>query len=519
MKYFAPFRFDDRAGVLSRAGHILPLTRKAADLLTCLLDSAGTLVSHQQLLQRVWPDTHVQPENIKALVHELRSALGDPSHRPLFIKSEPGRGYTFIAGVTDAMVPFLSDAAGEVRSDLLGRDREVAILDERLGLAAEQGTPQLVIVEGERGMGKTSLCEALVLRACRRPGIQISYGQGLEVWGPIQDCALLLDAFDLLARQYPAIVPPAFAKRAPSWLPRLTNWADCVADNESARPTGPEQGAERLMRELGAVLDELAANDPLLLVLEDLQWADPATIECLRVLGHRHARARLCVVATYCGSEESPAVEALRRVTRELEGANWCSVLALRPFSEAQLFGWLEARFSLAIARAICRPLYRAGGGNPALSTLVTDSLVRLGALHSTSGGWRLSPASDGVDALLATSLTGALQSQIDRLATADRCILEAAAALGPEFTADAVAASLQVDASFVEERLRSLASRHVLADIVGRRGRGSVGKHPLFRLRHPLAVDLLLDRAPLAERLHAAAAFGRAAETDRRRA
>ena len=61
---------------------------------------------------------------------------------------------------------------------------------------------------------------------------------------------------------------------------------------------------ERFVRELGALLDELAATEPLLLILEDLQWADAATIECLRVIGRRHARARLVVVATFCAVGE-----------------------------------------------------------------------------------------------------------------------------------------------------------------------------------------------------------------------
>jgi DNA-binding winged helix-turn-helix (wHTH) protein len=92
MKYFPPFRFDDLAGVLTHAGRTVPLTRKAADLLRCLLARPGAVVSHQEILRGVWPDTHVQPENVKALVHELRSALGDHSHDPVFIRSETGRG-------------------------------------------------------------------------------------------------------------------------------------------------------------------------------------------------------------------------------------------------------------------------------------------------------------------------------------------------------------------------------------------------------------------------------------------
>ena len=217
MKYFAPFRFDERAGRLTRAGQAAPLTRKAAQLLRCLLDRAGEVVTHEELLQQVWGGTHVQPENVKTLVHELRSALHDSAQASRFIRSEPGRGYTFIARATDAMVPFLSDTEGVARPDFVGREELLAAIDGHLVKAVEQGESQLVIVQGDRGLGKTTLCEAVAVNAAHRHRFRISYGQGLELWGAVDDGAVLLDALDLLARQYPRIVPQALAKRAPMW--------------------------------------------------------------------------------------------------------------------------------------------------------------------------------------------------------------------------------------------------------------------------------------------------------------
>jgi hypothetical protein len=92
-----------------------------------------------------------------------------------------------------------------------------------------------------------------------------------------------------------------------------------------------------MFRELAAVLDALASDVPLLLVLEDLQWADAATIECLRIIGRRHMPSRLCVVATYCGSHDLPAVAALERLGRALEPAGACTIIGLAPLTEAQL--------------------------------------------------------------------------------------------------------------------------------------------------------------------------------------
>jgi DNA-binding winged helix-turn-helix (wHTH) protein len=496
MKYFPPFRFDDRAGVLSRSGEVVPLTRKAGDLLKCLLERPGVLVAHSQILERVWPETHVQPDNVKALVHELRAALGDQSEAPRFIRSEPGRGYTFIAAATDAMTPLLSDRPSG-RFDLIGRDAELAVFDRHLALAADEGQPQLLIIEGERGFGKTSLCETFAQRAVHRVGLRLSYGQGLEVWGPLEEHAVLLDAFDLLARQHPGSVPSAFAKYAPGWLSRLSQWSDCEPGLDDTREASQLPPGERMFRELAAVLDSLASDAPLLLILEDLQWADAATIECLRIIGRRHMPSRLCVVATYCGSHDLPAVAALERLGRALEPAGACTIIGLAPLTEAQLFRYLHDRFDGDVARAICRPLYRAGGGNPALTVMTVDGLVRLGALRSTPAGWQMSPARDGFETLLAASLADALQCQIDRLPSDDRCILEAAAGVGSEFTADTVASNLGIEPSnVIDRRLMSMARRQVLIDFADLPAYAG-GQMTAFRLRHPLIANLLSDRQP----------------------
>ena len=171
--------------------------------------------------------------------------------------------------------------------------------------------------------------------------------------------------------------------------------------------------------------------------------------------------------------------------------------MRLAPLTEAQLFRYLHDRFDGDVARAICRPLHRAGGGNPALTVMTMDGLVRRGAVRSTPAGWQMSPARDGFEALLGTSLAEAMQCQIDRLPSDDRCILEAAATAGMEFTADAVARNLGIEPSHViDRRLMSMARRQMLidfADLPPHTG----GQVAPFRLRHPLIANLLSDRQP----------------------
>ncbi len=104
-KHFATFRFDVEDGTLWRGAEQIPLTGKAASLLRCLVDKAGSWVSKPAIMAAVWPDTHVQPDNIKVLVREIRQAVGDESRHSTFIKSAPGRGYSFIAPFKEPPAP------------------------------------------------------------------------------------------------------------------------------------------------------------------------------------------------------------------------------------------------------------------------------------------------------------------------------------------------------------------------------------------------------------------------------
>jgi DNA-binding winged helix-turn-helix (wHTH) protein/GTPase SAR1 family protein len=513
MKYFPPFRFEERTGVLLRAGSPVHLSRKAAELLECLLVSPGAVVSHERIMQTVWPDTHVQPENVKTVIHELRNALGDHSHAPQFICSEPGRGYRFRADVTVGMPPLFSDDESVAESQFVGRGGELDILRRHVEATSDKCEPQLVLIEGDRGVGKTTLCDVFAHRVRRREGFRTSLATGAEVWGPMERHAVLTDAFGLLARQYPHVVPAAFARRASGWLAKFPDWPEARAQDADHNSHD-----ERLVRELIAVLDELTIDVPLLLILEDLQWADAATVDSLRSIARGQFPGRVCILATFCASTRPPTVEYLDRLAREFRSARGCSVIRLAPFTEHELFQCLEKRWGPRVSEAVAKPLFLAGGGNPRLAVMTMDSLARMGALHVTHDGWQLATPPDRLEAVLQMGLADGLQSQIDQLTPDEYCILEAAATVGGEFTAETVAGSLGVSPSTViNRRLSSLAERRLLVELIDDGGRRLGTGRKVFKFRHQVTSDLLLDRVPLKCRMPVEPAESRRAAAPRR--
>jgi eukaryotic-like serine/threonine-protein kinase len=98
---FGPFHIDVRERVLRRDGRPVPLTPKAFDVLVAFVEQPGQLLSKQELLDKVWPDTFVEESNLAYNVFALRKALGDPAEGGrLFIETVPKRGYRFTAAVT-----------------------------------------------------------------------------------------------------------------------------------------------------------------------------------------------------------------------------------------------------------------------------------------------------------------------------------------------------------------------------------------------------------------------------------
>ena len=217
MKYFAPFTLDPRDKSLWRNNVKVPLTHKALELLAVLVERAGHVVAKETLLESVWPDSHVHPDNVKVLVGEIRRALGDDPIRPRFIRSLVKRGYVFIAPVVDAA----SEQTTAAPHVFVGRDSEMDRLLELFD-AATAAQRQVVFVTGEAGIGKTALCEAFLRVAARRHPMRATWAQCMKPVGPTEPYYPLVDLLSRLARSTEdGTVTATLARHAPSWLPLL----------------------------------------------------------------------------------------------------------------------------------------------------------------------------------------------------------------------------------------------------------------------------------------------------------
>ncbi len=148
---FGPFRLDVDERLLMRDGRMTPLPPKVFDTLLALVENSGRVVSKDELMQSLWPDTFVEESNLTQNISQLRRALGDGAAGAQYIETIPKRGYRFVAGVQSLAVNGVSaEEAIAVNGHAPAPAADPA--DQRAGQsdAREQTLPPAVEVETEK---------------------------------------------------------------------------------------------------------------------------------------------------------------------------------------------------------------------------------------------------------------------------------------------------------------------------------------------------------------------------------
>src|SRR4051812_21953075 len=177
MKQFESFRLDTSNQCLWRDGAQIALPPKPFGILRYLVENPGRLISHDELLDELWPETYVQPQVLRTYMLELRKVLGDVIGSPRFIQTVPKRGYTFVARVTESaeansaigQSPDFALHQPEPDPNFIDRDEEMRRLQSALE-SATGGQRQVVCIAGGAGIGKTALVDEF-LRRNRSAGI------------------------------------------------------------------------------------------------------------------------------------------------------------------------------------------------------------------------------------------------------------------------------------------------------------------------------------------------------------
>jgi DNA-binding NarL/FixJ family response regulator len=364
----------------------------------------------------------------------------------------------------------------DTSAELVGRTTELAALTGALD-ALGDGSARCMEVYGEPGIGKSRLLREAAAIA-RRRGVEVLWGAATEFerhtpFGIVTN-ALERRVENLSEAELAALGDTRIGllRSVFPFLPAPRSAAAAVAD------------AERylLHRALRALLEVLAQPSGLVLVLDDIHWADEGSAELLDHLFRHPPQAPVLLVAAYRPRQLAP------RLYTALAAA------AARGFAQKLEVGPLTAeQAAMLVGTAAAGEVYAASGGNP----FYLEALTRSGAAAVAPGSV---DDPDGV----AAPVRAALTAELAALAPAHRLVAHAAGVAGDPCDADTVAAIAGVPAEDVLNALDALAARDLIraADVPGR-----------FRFRHPLVRHVVYENAAPGWRV---GAHGRAAEAMR---
>jgi len=454
---FSSYVLDMGEGRLLHGSEAVPLRHRALSLLHSLAQRPNRLVTKDELLAAVWPGVSVSDVVLAVCVSELRKALGDSARVPRFIETVHGRGYRFIASVTGGEAP--AEGSLRPRCPIVGRAPELERLDRHLERALG-GQRQIVFVSGDAGIGKTTLVEAFRERVATRGGFGIARGQCVEQNGPGEAFMPVLEALERLCRgPMGDQLVSLLREHAPSWLLQLPGLIS-AADREGLQRQHAGVTRPRMLREMVVGIEALTTRTPLVIVLEDLHWSDPSTLDLLVALAQQRGAARLLVVGTYRPVEASIDDHSLDAISRLLEHGESCAEIPLPPLTEAATEEYLQVRLGdRPIPEGFARALHHRTGGNPLFVAHVTSSLRAESSDTNDARG----PTAPDLEALLGEmpgSLRGAIEKQIRRIGPQQQRVLEAASVAGVEFSAGEVAVALEEDVAAADALCAALARR-----------------------------------------------------------
>ncbi len=493
--FFPPFSLDESNHCLKRGNETIRLRPKTLAVLSYLAKHPQRLVSKEELLATVWAGAKVVDAALRVSVQEIRRALGDESNRPRYIETVGKKGWRFIASVSLK----LSESGGQSFHPFVGRTAELDRLRDHLEFAGS-GKRQIVFISGEPGIGKTTLIDAFLKTVLLAIGVITALGFCIEQFGSGE---AYLPVFDLLERMCNSpgsdAVLDCLRQYAPSWLVGLPMLAGPTERTELARQT---VGAtpERRMREIAGFLEAISKTQTVVLVFEDLHWADPSTLTLLSFLARRREAARLLIIATYREDEVKRSRHPLNDIKAELQAHQQCAHLPLKLLAQSAVGEYLAVRLETeAVPKPLLSTVYDRSDGNPLFMVNITDYLIAREAIARDNGVVRflITGQKDSVP----ETIRGLIERQVAALSPQDQELLEVGAVAGTTFSVAPIARILEQSRDAIENRYRDLAQQtHFLRETdmrVRPNGRGT----PRYSFVHALYQNVIYDRIDEAKR------------------
>jgi DNA-binding winged helix-turn-helix (wHTH) protein len=476
---FGPYCLHPTEGLRLGSGE-LHVTPKSLAVLHFLASHPGKVVAKDALIGAVWQGVAVSDSALTSCIKELRRTLDDDAKCPRFIETLNRRGYRFIAAVSPVTAapaeelppgaplpssPLLGN--GSVSTAFLGRERELAHMGE-VWTRAAGGRRQLILLAGEPGIGKTRLAsEFASVRAESAATVLVGRcdEEALVSYQPF------VEALSWYARVCPELdlrTQLAAIGGGGELRPLLPELLRRVPDLPAQPTMNPEGQRYRLFETVAELLARASATRPLILICDDLHWADKPTLLMLRHIMRASGAVSLCIIGTYRDNElarSHPLVELLA----DFRGESSVVRLSLRGLEEVHVQGLIDAVVGSDASPQLARVVTNNTDGNPFFVVEMLRHLSETGALAE------LRHAHRGIKGAAALGLPEGVKEvigrRLSRLSEACNRTLSLAAVIGREFDIEVLEALGDLPEGRLLDASDEAVQAQLIAELPGRVG------------------------------------------------
>ena len=385
---------------------------------------------------------------------------------------------------------------------MVGREPELAVLRSVFERVKQEGTPHLVSVVGDAGVGKSRLVQEFIRNLAGEERVVSSRcppsGEGLTLW-PL--ARILRGEAGILDSDPPELAYEKLAKvvaqLAPGLVPDDGQTIVAFARTLGMEPLAadrpdPRSSLQQLIEAWRALLRHMSETGALVVLIEDLHWADQTMLDIMSELAERPLGAVLFLCTT--------RPDLLRNRSTWGAGSRNYSSVSLDPLSEAESQQLISSLLRASdLPEEFCRRILRRAEGNPFFLEEILRSLIDEGRLSRSDGGWL--PAGKLTEIEIPDDVQAVILSRIDLLEPAERRVLQQSAVVGRNFWTGAVARLTGIDDP--NSILRHLQQREF---VVERLTSSIEGEHE-FSFKHVLIRDVAYQSLPRRARGQAHAA------------
>jgi class 3 adenylate cyclase len=366
---------------------------------------------------------------------------------------------------------------------LVGRDDELSALEDAL-LDANRGSSRFVVLTGEAGIGKTRLATDLMKRASKLGCT--------TMWGSCSEADLALPYLPLLeavGNYLAGADVDDIGGRLGAARYELAQLFPQLATGGAGSPPGdPSQAKMRLFESIVSLLSIAAQRTGLLLVIEDIHWAESSSRELLDYLARRLRVLRIMVLVTY-RKDELHRRHPLRPTIQGWRRSGFAEIIELRELNRNDVAEVIAAIFDSAPSEDFRDVMYSRSEGNPFVLEEMLREALDCGEIHRTADGWERRAVEQ---VRLPETVRDTILMRVGRLEPEDGRVVEAAAVLGRHFDYPMLVATSDVEEGKVQGALEAAIREQLIEDDPGTPGR--------FRFRHALTqeaiyTDIVLPR------------------------